>query len=169
MQAHTCTCPFERLSQRSGPWGRSECSSSILSLRGGSSIVAPTERVSMTAYKTQLIFTDQRKTQTIVNHHSNKYVAKCMWTQTSWISSGTDASISLKSRLRSGLACRPKILVATPPASARAKWLDKSRRHSFKKLWCSLLTQNKFVQEDTLLIFNNLQDGLENQLKLNLN
>lgn len=57
---------------------------------------------------------------------------------TSWISSGTDESISLNSRFLRGPACRPNILVATPPARARARWLDRSRRQSFRKLWCSL-------------------------------
>lgn len=44
------TCPLERLSHLSGPWGSSEWSSSILSLSGGSSMVAPTDRVSITAW-----------------------------------------------------------------------------------------------------------------------
>lgn len=44
------TCPLERLSHLSGPWGSKEWRSSILSLSGGSSMVAPTERVSITAW-----------------------------------------------------------------------------------------------------------------------
>lgn len=66
---------------------------------------------------------------------------------TSWISSGTEESISLKRRFLSGLACRPKILVATPPARASARWLDRSRRHSLRKLWCSLqINNNNLIQ-----------------------
>lgn len=57
---------------------------------------------------------------------------------TSWISSGTVESISLKSKFRSGPACLPRMLVATPPASARARWFESSFRHSLRKLWCSL-------------------------------
>lgn len=59
-------------------------------------------------------------------------------TLTSWISSGTVESISLKSKFRSGPACLPRMLVATPPASARARWFESSFRHSLRKLWCSL-------------------------------
>lgn len=45
------TCPLERLSHRSGPWGSKEWRSSIRSLSGGSSMVAPTDRVSITAWR----------------------------------------------------------------------------------------------------------------------
>lgn len=45
------TCPLERLSHRSGPCGNSECSSSILSRKGGSSRAAPIDSVSPTACK----------------------------------------------------------------------------------------------------------------------
>ena len=41
--------PFDRLFQFSGPWGSKECSSSILSLIGGSSKGAPIDRHSLTA------------------------------------------------------------------------------------------------------------------------
>lgn len=44
------TCPLERLSHLSGPWGSNEWRSSIRSLSGGSSMVAPTDRVSITAW-----------------------------------------------------------------------------------------------------------------------
>lgn len=60
---------------------------------------------------------------------------------TSCISSGTEESIRRNNRFRRGPACLPRMLVATPPASAKARWLESSFRQSFRKLWCSL--QNK--------------------------
>lgn len=69
---------------------------------------------------------------------------------TSWISSGTVESINLKSKFRSGPACLPRMLVATPPASARARWFESSFRHSLRKLWCSL-KPNKLMWISELL------------------
>lgn len=64
IQLHTPTCPLDKLSHLSGPWGNSDWSNSIRSLNGGNSKGAPMDNVSLTA---------------CTHKNYKKYMKKLLW------------------------------------------------------------------------------------------
>ena len=143
-QIFEVTCPLDKLSHLSGPCDKRECSSSILSLRGGNSKGAPIDRASPTAYQIHEKLLKPVCTTSDINTPRQKLWRKrrrkLLTFSTVW---GIAVSTSLNRRFLKGRAWFPRTLPTTPPAMARDRCVLSKRRHSNTKYSCSLQCTKK--------------------------